>query len=163
MTVNTCLYIGLYICVNHIHWSQPAIMIKVTKLLPTLHINKSKITLEAVLQQKGHYYLVARILHTAKSWCSMNQLLLFQKHRSDGQYWIPCYRHRHLFYLIQSESVSILLMCGSYSLFFVSILPSIPVNCNNLYFCKIIIFWWLTFKSEQWFIIKASEHSCPRQ
>lgn len=47
-------------------------MIEVTQLFPTLHINKSIIILEGVLQQTGHYYFVASILHTAKSWGSMN-------------------------------------------------------------------------------------------
>jgi 4-hydroxybenzoate polyprenyltransferase len=45
---------------------------------------------------------------------------------------------------------------------FLNILLRIPVNCNNLHFCTVIIFRWLTLWFEQWFIIKDSEHSCPR-
>jgi hypothetical protein len=54
-------------------------MIEVTQLLPTLQINKNVITLEAVLQQKGYYYLVGSILHTAKSWGSMNPVIIIPK------------------------------------------------------------------------------------
>jgi len=45
---------------------------------------------------------------------------------------------------------------------FLNILLSMPVNCNDLHFCTIIIFCWLTSRSEQWFIMKNSEHTCPR-
>jgi uncharacterized protein (DUF488 family) len=64
---------------NHTNRSLPAIMIEVTRLLLTFHINKSIITLEAVLQQTGHCYSVASILHTAKSWGSRNPAIIIPK------------------------------------------------------------------------------------
>jgi hypothetical protein len=64
---------------NHINRSLPAITIEVKQLLPTLHINKSIITFEAVLQQTGHSYFVASILHITKSWGSMNPAIIITK------------------------------------------------------------------------------------
>jgi citrate lyase synthetase len=57
-------------------------MIKVTQSLPTLHI-KSNITLEAVLQQKGHHYLVTSILDAAKSFIHS---FIVKFHRSNLGY-----------------------------------------------------------------------------
>jgi len=69
---------------NHINRSLPAIMIQGTLLFPTLHINKIIITLEAVLQQTGHCYFVASILHTAKSWGSMSPAIIIPKTEVAG-------------------------------------------------------------------------------
>jgi hypothetical protein len=97
-------------------------MIEVTQLLPTLHINKSIITLEAVLQQTGNCYFVASIPHTAKSWGSMNPAIIIPK---TEKWWAVLNSLLQtqafiLFCLIQSESASILLMCLFYSLFKIS-------------------------------------------